>query len=118
MIAPLLVLSMLPQAAVNVPENSRGQHLFRACQAVIRTIDDPNAPMSDFAAGSLCVGYIDGFTDGLEMAGRGLCLSGANLGTMARVYVAFMEKNPKLLDVEQSAGLAKSLMDSYPCKTK
>jgi hypothetical protein len=40
------------------------------------------------------------------------------LGTLARVYVAYMEKHPKLLDAYKSEGLFDALVDAYPCPVK
>jgi hypothetical protein len=37
------------------------------------------------------------------------------MGTTIRVYVAYMEKNPKLIDEWMITGVLRSLMDNYPC---
>ena len=37
---------------------------------------------------------------------------------MTRIYVAYMQKNPKLLDQPKSLGLLDALMDAYPCQKK
>jgi hypothetical protein len=56
--------------------------------------------------------------DGLDMAGKGVCLAGATTGTIARVYVAYMQKNPKMFDVEKSVGLTNALIENYPCRCR
>lgn len=45
-----------------------------------------------------------------------LCLSGASIGTMIRVYVAYMESRPKDMDVEKSAGLTNALLALTPAR--
>jgi hypothetical protein len=116
MLIPLLALAFV--GTTDVPELQRGSALYRQCQASVKAIDEPDSPMYVFASAALCSGYIDGFADGLEMGGHGVCLAGASLGTLARVYVAYMQKNPKMMDVEKSVGLLNALLDNYPCRSK
>lgn len=44
-----------------------------------------------------------------------ICLGDASEGTMIRVYVAYMDRNPKLMDELMILGVVSSLHDSYPC---
>jgi hypothetical protein len=94
-----------------------GSELVYQCRAYVRNILDPD--------GSRCLGYVDGFLDGrtsspragnhLDMT-RTFCLTDASLDTVIRVYLAFMEKNPKYLDYEKWKTLTMALHDAYPCK--
>jgi hypothetical protein len=42
----------------------------------------------------------------------------ASDGTLSRIYVAYMQKNPKLLDEYKGTGLFLALRDAYPCPVK
>ncbi len=76
---------------------------------------NPDSPMTEYASGALCVAYIDGFTDGLNLERDTVCVVGASLGTLSRVYISYMEKNPRLLDEHKVVGLRRALLDIYPC---
>ena len=39
----------------------------------------------------ICLAYIDGYASGLAEGNHSICASKATLGTMARVYVLYME---------------------------
>jgi hypothetical protein len=64
--------------------------------------------------GGRCLGYLAGFADA---AGErfGFCVKGTTTGTLARVYVAYMDKNPKLFDEPESVTVDFALADAYPC---
>jgi Rap1a immunity proteins len=111
-------LAVLQQGTSEVSMLDRGSALYQSCQALVKTMDSPEATQ-DYRAAASCSSYIDGFTDGLDFRSRNsVCVTGATLGTMSRIYVAYMQKNPKLLDLYKSVGLYMALLDSYPCATK
>lgn len=93
-----------------------GSELVYQCRAYVLNTPSP--------AGSQCLGYVDGFLDGrtsspragnhLDMT-RTFCLTDTSLDTAIRVYLAFMEKNPKYLDYEKWKTLTMALHDAYPC---
>jgi hypothetical protein len=112
MIVPLLMSAMFAQNSPNL--NSRGSALFAHCQEAVRIFDNVRAG-GDLQSATECTAYIDGFTD----SGNSLiCTGDASVSTMTRIYVAYMQKNPKLLDQPKSLGLLESLMDAYPCRKK
>ncbi len=47
-----------------------------------------------------------------------ICAEGATVGTLSRVYVAYVEKNPKLMDEPKAAGLYEAFAIEYPCAIK
>ena len=53
--------------------------------------------------------------DGLGFGKHHFCVKEASVATMTRIYVAYMQKNPKLLDHHKSEGLVLALADAYPC---
>ncbi len=119
MLTALLAFSII-QSSAPLDENQRGSYLFRACQGTIRFQDaGVTGTNNDAAKSQFCVAYIGGFLDGLEMANsHAICTRNATMGTIARVYVAYMEKNPKDLDVEMPVGMLNAIMGAYPCPVK
>lgn len=112
MLIPLLVFAM---ASAGPSPESRGLILFQQCKTNVRMLDNnaAGATFTDYQNAASCMAYFDGFTDAYP---DGLfCLGTATLGTVSRVYVAYMEKHPKLMDEHRSEGVRQALSDSYPC---
>ena len=112
----LLFASFVGQAAMPA-DLSRGSHLYGSCQAAVRLSDDPASAQAkaELASSTYCFGYIGGYADGLNVLKEQVCLHGASLNTIARVYVLYMQKNPKLMDEGRALGLLLSLKSSYAC---
>jgi len=117
---PLLCEAQAQAAAPNQPGLDRtesGARLFHSCQASIRSMDSPKVSEGDLRDEGFCLGYFRGFGDYNAMnSGSSICLDNATTGTIIRVYVAFMEKNPKNLDEEMIFGAIYALKETYPCK--
>ena len=45
-------------------------------------------------------------------------MNGPRLGTIVRVYVAYMQKTPKEMDEDKHVGLLHAIVGAYPCPTK
>jgi hypothetical protein len=112
MIVPILMLAMFAQNSPN--PKSLGSALYAHCQEAVRILDNPRAG-GDLQSATECTAYIDGFS---ESGGTLFCTDSASVATMARIYVAYMQKYPKLLDQVKSLGLLDALMDAYPCHKK
>jgi hypothetical protein len=98
--------------------NTSTLNLFHSCQHTIRMMDsEPNKANADDVNGAdYCIGYFHGIEDIIEVYGStGVCIKDASLGTVIRVYMAYMEKHPKLLDDLEVAGVLEALHDSYSC---
>jgi hypothetical protein len=76
-------------------------------------------------SGEHCLGYVEGFMDGIgnEMARlhdrdkhEAPCYTTISMDTLIKVYLAFMEKNPKYLDYDEGKTLRMAVDDAYPCK--
>ena len=109
---------MMRQVAA-VPESSRGSHLFQACESTVRFYDagEIKGTVSDAARSNLCIGYLNGFLDALDAADvHAICIKNAMVATLARVYVVYMQKNPKLMDSQMAVGVSKAFVDAYPCE--
>ena len=104
--------------AQNDSAQSRGADLFHDCQADIRLLDAPDATSfsnSDFEDSQFCVGYFRAFGDFIAMEHTSICVGEARLDTTIRVYVAYMDKHPKLMDDPMILGVVLALKASYPC---
>jgi hypothetical protein len=112
MLIPLLAIAL---SAPTSPETRNlGSVLYAHCQEAVRILDNPRA-LGDLQSATECTAYIDGFS---ESGGTLFCTDSASVATMTKVYIAYMQKHPKLLDQPKSLGLLDSLMDSYPCPKK
>jgi hypothetical protein len=109
MLAPLLALAM------QISDASKGSALYSECKAYISYIDKTGPSSNDFE-GALCIGYISGFSDSAN--GDHFCASEATMGTIVRVYIAYMDKNPKLFDAPKAVGLDSAMREAYPCPIK
>ncbi len=89
--------------------------LYQLCKANVRAMDSSDPQPVEEVQGKVCEAYISGFVDGIAMGNKVICVNGATLGTLSRVYVTYMEQNPKLMDMQKYAGLYAALAVSYPC---
>ncbi len=113
MLAPLLALAMQVNDDV-----TRGSALYSECKTYISLMDRTQEIGTDTGTnGGLCVGYVDGFVDGANVF-QGFCMVNARNATAIRVYIAYMDKHPTLLDAPKSRGLLESLREAYPCPAK
>ena len=98
-------------------EMLKGAALYRSCQAEVRLMDLPSvktASQADLVEGSFCVGFVHGFTGNPSGQGN-TCPNGAPVGDVIRAYVAYMDRNPKLLEQDRRVGLQLSMQELYPC---
>ncbi len=120
MLAPLLLLTLTakPRPGDANLELFKGSALYRSCQAEVRLMDLPSlstATQPELIDGSYCVGFLNGFTGNLSAGKNGICPKGANMGAVVRAYVAYMEKNARLMDQDRRVGLKLALQEAYPC---
>jgi Rap1a immunity proteins len=123
MLVPLVMLALHLAAQQGTPAEinvlDRGSTLYEDCQANIRVMDSSSASSTDLQRATACTGYIDGFLDGAALHGENrLCVGGASYGTMSRIYVAYVQQHPKLLDGYKGVALQLALLDSYRCLIK
>jgi len=118
MLVPLLALAMLHQST-EIQAVQKGSWLYSACKGAQRYLDAPTGhkPEEDSSNFDNCTSYIAGFIEGDN--GIASCPPDeASLGTMLRLYLAYMDKNPKLLDNYRVLGLRTALREAYPCRQK
>jgi hypothetical protein len=113
MLAPLLALAM--QVPVDL---SKASELYHDCKTYIALIDKTRVgDDGEFLDAGNCIGYLTGYMDAAGSR-LGFCCAGTTAATAVRVYIAYMDKNPKLFDSPRGVTVAFALADAYPCKTK
>ena len=120
MLLIILALGLSQQREV-IPESHKGSALYRECQAAVTAQDHSSKiPISenDIRAALECAAYIDGFTDGVAALDRGtVCIEeDVPMGTLIRVYLAYMVRNPKMMDDYKAIGVYGAYKETYPCK--
>jgi hypothetical protein len=79
--------------------------------------DNPDGPAEDVEHALMCINYIQGFVYAGTVSNL-FCAQHASNNTIARVYVAYMQRNPKLLDDAKGKGFHAAMVESYPCPAK
>ena len=102
------------------PSPYRGADLYRDCQLAIRNDDNPRSVSpGELAGATACAAYVRGFADlAREVLDDRICLKDASYMTMIRVYVSYMQKNPKEMDLLPVLGVWAALQEAYPCTAK
>ena len=109
----ILVSLLMALQTVHLSPSQRGSNLFDSCRGMIRQQNGSYDP-KDAVGAAECLGYLEATVE-LENMKR-FCVKGDfSAATLARVYVLFMEKNPRYLDVLQAEGVIAALRDGYPC---
>jgi len=96
---------------------SKGAHLYSSCQAAVRLAESPSSAQAktELPTSTYCFGYLGGYVDGVNRLGNSICVNSASMDTVALVYVAYMQRTPKLMDEERSLGVQLSLASAYSC---
>ena len=94
-----------------------GSELYHACQAAIRVMDR-TPKQGDIGSSEFCRGYFTAFYEFNTLLKTSICMSGSTVGTTERVYVQYMEKNPKLMDEMMLFGLTDAMKANYSCPAK
>lgn len=113
----MVMVAFLLAAALQQPADfSKGSHLYGACQAAVRMSDDPNSQQArtEMPSSTYCFGYLAGYVDGLNVLMEKACVLGAFVSTVARVYISFMQRNPKLMDEAKHLGVGMALRRPIP----
>ena len=113
----MLILALGLAMQLHAVDMTKGAHLFGSCQAAVRMIRDPTASQAkaELPSSTYCFGYLAGYVDGLNRLHSEVCLKGASVDAFARVYVGYMQRNPKLTEENRSLGVLLAAKDAYPC---
>jgi Rap1a immunity proteins len=95
-----------------------GSQMFLDCKSGIKLIESVASGVRDkdmdIHGGERCANYFVGFTEAASF-GNLLCFGNGTLGTMVRVYIAYMEAHPKIMDEPRAIGVQYALFDAYHC---
>jgi hypothetical protein len=119
LLAVLIPVIASPKTASSQEQASvRASDLVNDCNAYVHKGSD------HLGNGEHCLGYVEGFMDGMgnEMlrlhdknTHEAPCYKEVSIDTLIKVYLAFMEKNPKYLDYDEGKTLRMAVDDAYPC---
>jgi hypothetical protein len=112
----LQLLDMGSLSSAQTKSEDTSYDLYHACQDAVRYVDAPNSDRPGRT--DYCFGYFEGYTNVLSANSSSLCIGQARIGTLIRVYLAYMDKNPKLLDDPKLISVTYALKESYSCPTK
>jgi hypothetical protein len=116
---PLLAIALSLPAPQAAPSNLLGSALYRNCKADVRMMDSPTGgENADIDPANACIEYVSGFVDAFAVTHQICPPESASRGTIIRIYVAYMDKYPKLFDEDRAMGLWGALITAYPCATK
>jgi hypothetical protein len=119
MLIPLLTLALSLPVVEPLPPDMLGSGLYRNCKADIRTMDSPDkVDRTDEDPADACIHYVSGFVEAFTMAHEICPTEEPSTGTVIRLYVAYMDKYPKLFDEHRAFGLRAALIDAYSCAPK
>lgn len=114
MLALPLALTLLQTPEIDV---QKAGALYSSCKAAIRLMDDPSrVTVVDAHMSIECATYLSGFLDGTSI-NKPFCDNDPTLATVARVYVAYMDKHPTKMELSRGQALFDSLRDAYPCRS-
>jgi len=136
-----IIFALIPPATLSQDLPYRpgfGSQLAYQCKAYVWVMSGPHrigddAAANQVTAGSQCRGYVEGFVDGINSEdvatptaslprkdrndwwSKALCIPPGTVDTWIKVYIAFMDKNPKYLDEIMGTSLRAALHETYPC---
>jgi hypothetical protein len=116
MILPLLILAVQVASAPKSPSAppGSGSELMLQCVAAEGMALGPASAGSDqVAKGALCIGYVDGYTDGAKLE---VCIPARSLMAVINSYLMYMKDNPKYYEMPKAAGLRAAIDATYPCR--
>jgi hypothetical protein len=91
--------------------------LLNECSAALNIM--AGVKSVDFIEATNCVGYIQGYRDGvaaLAKVGPRSCVPAeATAGQVAHVIVTYLKDNPETLGLDKRAAMQAALSASYPC---
>jgi hypothetical protein len=112
-----------------------GNQLLENCGALIKAMDANFKGAGASYGDGWCLGYLAGFTDGLDaaalMSSNGsyeqysalrdsfICFPvGSNNGQYARIVVKYLNDHPERLHEDAKVLVASALRDAFPCQSK
>jgi hypothetical protein len=116
MILPLLILAAQVASAPNSPgaRPGSGSELMVECVAAEGMALGPaSARGEQVEKGALCIGYVEGYTDGARVGG---CIPPHSVMGVINSYLMYMKDNPKYYDMPKAAGLGAAIETAFHCK--
>ena len=116
MILPLLILAAQVSSAPNSPKAppGSGSELMVQCVAAEgMALGPPSASGEQVEKGALCIGYVEGYTDGAK---ADVCIPPHSEMAVINSFLMYMKDNPKYYEMPKAAGLRAAIDATYPCR--
>ena len=111
----LLAMSLTFAMQTATPALDTGAELYKQCKDYIALVDRAGRRTFNETLGAgRCLGYVQGLAIG-AYAKPFMCNESATVETTIRVYIAYMDKNPKQRDEQEAIGVVHALSEAYPC---
>lgn len=113
-------ISLAQQTGMETLEGSdKGASLYTSCMEGVRMLDHPTAKDVDLVQAGSCVAYVAAFRDALSITDKkNVCDDHSlSVGTVVRLYIAYMAAHPRLMDNYKSVGIYVVFRYEFPCKT-
>jgi hypothetical protein len=112
----LFILAGTPTQSIPAKSiaNEPAIHLYQACRAYVRVLNSQEEK-GDMEMAGYCAGYEHGILTLTGTSPNLFCASHASMGVITRVYISYMDKNPKLIDDSESRGFLMAMKENYPC---
>ena len=110
MLLPALMLA----AQFGPPGYGKGSQLYAQCKKYVSVTEQGSVNSQVAFDGGSCAGYISAMSDTL-MTNHAFCPTNTTNGTLVRVYIAYIDKNPKMLDESRGNGVVAAFEDAFPC---
>jgi hypothetical protein len=116
MFAPILLFALFAHHQGVSQSEDRGGSLYKSCKIAVEFMGQTKPSLENAIDAEFCRGYLTAFVDVRSFRSANFCPPNeATVGTSARIYVLFMEKNPLYMDKPMRDGLLKALQEAYPC---
>lgn len=120
MLLPLLFLALPSTHTISgIEQNAAsGSALMQSCQAELRLATSAavaDAVPRDLIGASYCIGYVNGFVGNVPEHQVSICTREQPMIDLVRVYVDFMQRNPRYLELDKRLGLRSALEEAFPC---
>jgi hypothetical protein len=115
MVLAMLIPSLALAMQLTTSNVGKGSALYSQCKTHIALIEKTKEIDTGSAVDAgVCIGFLTGFVEAARER-FGFCVKDTTINTLARVYVAYMDKNPKLFDENEGITVSLALVDAYPC---
>ena len=122
--AALFILASYLFTNVSHGQSQDGSFYLRACSAAVKLSDGGTLSPEESATSVFCIGYVSGFLDAHSLAtaqngaSKAICTPqrGISNDQAIRIFVKYLQENPKTLHESGRMSLFVALAKTFPCE--